>query len=220
MIIQKLERKIPEILLAVVFAYLLLAFLAPVMYRFSYEKAGLWINEFYENFCHQRVERSIFLFGEESPITFHTVGYLKDAGAIPQTNPDAPAFEWPEYFGHGYVGNSEVGWKVAICIRDIALYGSFLLAGLFVLIRKRVGKKEVNIPFWVLLGLMVPMMVDGVSLTIISWLRLDWVPSWYIYSNLKRIITGALFGSALALLVFPWLLSQEKLTKVKQNKRI
>jgi uncharacterized membrane protein len=218
-IIHNIGRRIPEILVGIVWLYLLIPFLAPVAYLHGYDDLGWQINQVYENFCHQRVERSLFLFGEDSSARFYDVQELKDLGAIPQENPNPEPYQWPEYFGHDYVGNSEVGWKVPICIRDIALYGSFAIAGSIVIWLKRKGK-EIKIPGWVLLALLVPMAFDGTSLLIISLFRMDWVPDWYISSNLKRVITGALFGASLGLLMIPVLFPTEILTKRRQNKRM
>jgi uncharacterized membrane protein len=213
-IIHKIGRRIPELVVALVWLYVLVPFLAPLAYSNGYESVGWGINEFYEQFCHQRVERSVFLLGKEKPLTFYTVGELKDAQVIPQVNPDPVPFQWPEYFGHDYVGNEQVGWKVPLCIRDIALYGGLALAGSLIVWWKR-KNKELKVSKWTILALTLPMMIDGIALTVISLLKLDWVPGWFIYSNLKRIITGALFGAGIALLIIPPLFPSKKLTKRK-----
>jgi uncharacterized membrane protein len=218
-IAKTIARKIPEILVGVVWLYVLIPFLAPLAYLNGYDGIGWQINQIYEEFCHQRVERSVFLFGEDAPVRFYDVGELKEEGAIPEVNPDSKPYEWPEYFGHDYVGNSEVGWKVPLCIRDIALYGSFALAGTIAIWLRRRGKK-IAIPSWLLLAMLVPMAFDGVSLLIITLFKMEWVPDWYIASNLKRVITGVLFGSSLALLLIPLFFSGKKLTKRSENKRI
>lgn len=203
----------PEVIVGLVWLYVLLPFSAPFAYSFGSEDLGWKINQFYEQFCHQRVERSIFLFGQEKTLTFYTVNELKEAQAIPLENPNPEPFQWPEYFGHDYVGNHEIGWKVPLCIRDIALYGSLAIMGTIIIMRARKGKKLWKVSKEMLAILLLPMIIDGLSLTVISVFKIESVPGWYISSNLKRVITGVMFGSGAALLLIPPLLPSKRLTK-------
>ncbi|KKR06236.1 MAG: hypothetical protein UT34_C0001G0276 [candidate division WS6 bacterium GW2011_GWF2_39_15] len=205
----------------IVWLYVLIPFIAPIAYTVENEKLGWGINQFYENFCHQRVERSVFLFGKSSPISFYTVQELKDAKAIPQTNTNPGRYIWPEYFGHDYVGNKVVGYKVPICIRDIALYGSLaLFLTIFSLLKpKTVDKYATQRLYLYGFLLLLPMILDGVAQTIIEGFMIKSVPLSYIHSISKRIVTGSLFGLGLSLILLK-LFNEGRLTKQEEKGKI
>ena len=84
------------------------------------------------------------------------------------------------------------GHQMAICQRDVAIYGSILIAGLgFNLVRRRL--KPISWPWFV--ALVTPMAVDG------TFQLLGILES----TSLRRLITGGLFGLACVLLAFPYL---------------
>lgn len=84
------------------------------------------------------------------------------------------------------------GYQMAICQRDMAIYGSIFLAGIaYSLVRGRVRP----IPMWTFILLITPMAVDG---TLQLFGILESTP-------LRRLITGGLFGLACVLLAFPYL---------------
>ena len=92
------------------------------------------------------------------------------------------------------IGNETVGWKVAFCERDVAIYGSLLLAGLlFARIRRRLGNWLM--PFRYYLIFLVPMGVDG-ALQLFGVYESTW---------LLRTISGTLFGLGSALFAYPYL---------------
>ena len=76
---------------------------------------------FYDPFCHQYTFRSWFLFG--------------DAFAHPLTEPIS-ILKMAEQTH--IIGDAQMGYKMALCQRDMAIYGIMLLSGiLFALIRKK-----------------------------------------------------------------------------------
>lgn len=84
------------------------------------------------------------------------------------------------------------GHQMALCQRDIAIYGSMFLAGLaYSLMRGRVRP----LPIWAFILLITPMAVDG---TVQLSGLLESTP-------LRRLITGGLFGLACVWLAFPYL---------------
>lgn len=188
---------LPLLVLVLMWLYIGVAFLAPVLMNLGYTDIGNGIYEFYENFCHQRVERSLFLFGESS---FYTIEELNEDGFIPDesTSPNL----WPEYFGHDYNGNEDVGYKVAICIRDIALYGMLAIISTIMLILDMYGVNIPKIPIWIYLVLILPMVLDGTFQVFAENFLRDSIPLEYINSISKRIVTGALFGSGMAIVLF------------------
>ena len=76
--------------------------------------------------CHQLPERSLFLFGSKTTYTldeFHALGLLQDADLLERKQ---------------FLGNDRLGFKIAFCQRDFALYGGLWIGGLiFGLVRKR-----------------------------------------------------------------------------------
>lgn len=208
------------ILSFLVFSYVFVPFIAPVAYKYGYVDIGKAINNLYELLCHQRVERSIFLFSSDSPIRFYSVGELKELKYLPDNPNDSRV--WPEYYGHDFVGDSRVGYKVPLCIRDIALYLALALT-LFIIsisptgfVRKLLNAKGIFL-FAVLL--VVPMVVDGLAQTVIERLVLSDVPMAYVNSISKRVVTGTLFGIGTGLLVAIFF-ERNSLTKTKEKGKI
>jgi uncharacterized membrane protein len=100
---------------------------------------------------------------------------------------------------HKFLGNAFLGYKLALCQRDVAIYGSILLFGLIFSIT---GRKMKSILFWVWVVVgMVPIGADGIS-QLLSQLPWDLVPV-RESTPLMRTITGALFGLTTAWFGYP-----------------
>lgn len=84
------------------------------------------------------------------------------------------------------------GYQLALCERDLAIYGTTLLAGLaFALVRP--GLRRLSL--WGAVLLALPMVVDGFT-QMFGWRE----------SNMPlRLLTGTLFGIAVVWLVFPYM---------------
>lgn len=171
-----------------VFVYVGIAFLAPILLKNGYSNIATPIYEVYERFCHQRVERSLFLFGTDS---FYTVQDLKEIEYLPESS---ELDSYPEYFGHEFNGNDEIGFKVAICIRDVALYLSFAVVLLFLSIK---GTKVY--PWWLVIGLITPIFLDVGIQAVFETLRLQGEYLNFINNLSKRVITGLLAGIGVGL---------------------
>ena len=127
----------------------------------------------YAPLCHQLPERSFFLFGSKWTYTLPEL--------IQQVGSEVPL---------RYVGNPEIGFKLAVCQRDIATYLAMWMAGLvFVLIRHRL--RPLSLPLFGLLCL--PIVVDGFGQLFALW---DSTP-------LTRTTSGAAFGLACIWLAYP-----------------
>jgi uncharacterized membrane protein len=139
--------------------------------------------------CHQLPERSFFLFGERGA---YTVAELEADAAIP-TGLTLFRREMLRY-----TGNQQIGYKVAICERDVAIYGSILVGGLiFGAVRRwrtRSGRQAPRLSIKGYLVLLVPMVIDGA--TQLLGLRES---TWEL-----RLITGMLFGLATVWLAYPY----------------
>jgi uncharacterized membrane protein len=164
-------------------------FLAPVLMHAGATGVGRAIYLIYSPTCHQLPERSFFLFGPE-PV--YSVQELEAVGQLPiGTN-----ILQREYLR--WVGSPATGYKVAICERDVAIYGSLLLFGLlFGLWRRKWQSTQrplPKLPFWAYGLLLVPMLADG--LTQLFGLRES---DWFL-----RSLTGLLFGAASVALAYPY----------------
>jgi len=178
-----------------VFLYLGLAFLAPILQKNGIDTPAQVIYSVYSRLCHQLSFRSWFIFGEQVAYPRATAGvsglltYAEATGLDPANLQAA----------HSFVGNTVLGYKLALCQRDIAIYGAILLFGLLFSIT---GRRLKSLPFlaWILIG-MVPIGLDGVS-QLVSQLPLDFIP--YRESTpFLRTLTGALFGFTTAWFGYP-----------------
>lgn len=190
-----LSRRYMLVFNALAFIYVGLAFLAPVLMANGNTGSANLIYTIYGRLCHQLSFRSWFLFGEQPayPKAIAEVqgwkSYEDAVGLDPEDLQAAILFR----------GNETLGFKVAFCQRDIAIYSAILLFGL---IFAATGRRLPPLPLiaWILLG-MVPIGLDGVS-QIISQLP------WHILpiresSPVLRTITGGLFGFSTAWFGYP-----------------
>lgn len=159
--------------------YVLLPVLAPVLMQLGLEAAARPIYALYSFFCHQIPDHSYFLFG---PTLVPSQEQLLAAGM--EATPNL-------FIERRFVGNELVGYKVALCQRDVAIYGAIFLGGLlFALLRRRIKPLPVK---WLLLA-MLPIALDGG--TQLLGLRES---TWWL-----RTLTGALFGLAGLLWIYPY----------------
>lgn len=181
-----------------VLMYVGMPFAAPALMKAGYQRPARWIYTVYSPLCHQLAFRSWFLFGEQ-------IAYPRElAGTDFVSYGAATGLDGSDLFeARAFVGNEEVGYKVALCERDIAIYGGIFLAGLaFSLVRDRV--KPLPISLWVLFGI-VPIALDGGS-QLIAGLPipgLDWLPA-RESTPFLRTLTGALFGVMNVWLAYPY----------------
>jgi uncharacterized membrane protein len=158
--------------------YVFLPILAPAFMNLGWTTPANVIYTLYRPACHQRPERSYFIGGESF---VYTPEELTAAGL--QVGPFARD-----------IGNEAVGWKVAFCERDVAIYGSILVAGLaYGLLRRRMGGWKMRFLYFVLF--MVPMGLDGV-LQLFPFHESNW---WL------RTLTGVIFGVGAVIFAYPYL---------------
>ena len=165
---------------SVVGVYLLLPVVAPALASAGLAAQASLIYSAYSVTCHQLPDRSYFLFGERplySLAALQAQGLEEDAGLFQRRR---------------FRGNEASGYKIAICQRDVAIYGSVVLAGLlFGLLRGRMRSPSLKL----YLLLLVPMALDGLSQLV--GLRES---NWWL-----RTVTGGLFGGASVWLAYPYL---------------
>ena len=160
--------------------YVGLPVLAPALMASGVEGPARLIYTVYRPMCHQLPWRSFFLFGEQP---YYSKDYL-----ISQVGAEPLATLWT---AGSFLGTLELGYKIALCERDVATYGAMLLAGvLFGLVKKRLKP----LPWLVFVLFLLPMAIDG-GLQFIG-LRES--------TPLLRVITGGLFGLGAIWLAYPY----------------
>jgi len=178
------------------FLYVGVPFLAPVLMKAGATQAAKPIYSVYSLACHQLGFRSWYLFGEQPAYPRAAAGVegLETYGeATGQNEEDLLA-------ARRFVGNEQVGYKVAFCERDVAIYAGMLAFGLvWALWHKRIPA----LPFWawIVIG-MAPIGIDGFSQL------LSQIPGWSFWSYREstpflRTLTGGIFGVTTAWFGFP-----------------
>jgi uncharacterized membrane protein len=176
-----------------------LPMLAPILMEAGVTRVANVIYTAYAPTCHQLPERSFFLFGHQH---VYTAEELEATGALPAglNILQRELLRWQ--------GSAETGFKMALCERDIAIYGSILLAGLlFGALRGRLKGRDgklPKLPLWLYGVLLLPIVIDGVT-QLFGLRESDW---------LLRVLTGALFGSATVWLAYPYV--EESMTDVSR----
>ncbi len=196
------KKHFAEFIWVALLTYWLLAILPPFLYKANLDPLANTIHSVYRVFCHQRVERTPFLLGEKGFIKFYSIEELQLSGVIPENNPNVPSVVSDTIFGYPYVGNDYVGYKTALCIRDLGIYTALLITGAIYLIYVKRNKKIPKFKWSLIILLMIPMSVDGMFQLIAEIFEFSFVPDVYFDSYWKRIITGALFGIGFALFIF------------------
>ena len=169
--------------------YVFLALLAPILMKVGSTRAADFIYRIYQASCHQLAYRSFFLFGEQAvyPRELAAIEGLKTyeqvTGNDSEDNQAARAFR----------GNEQLGYKTALCQRDLAIYGSLLIFGvIFALTKRRL--KPLPWYLWILLAL-VPIGLDGFS-QLISQMKLPFLSGLLIRESTPwlRVSSGSMFG--------------------------
>lgn len=191
-------------------AYVSLPFLAPVLMHIGWKAAGNAIYFIYSFLCHQLPQRSYFLFG---PRFSYSLADLKANG-----------LDISDFFTlRKFIGNPQMGWKVAWSDRMISLYTPIWLFGLtWWPLRRKIPK----LPAWILVLFLLPMAIDGTSHLVSDLAGMglgfremnQWLvnlshhafsPGFYVgdawgsFNSITRLVTGALFGVGIAWLLFP-----------------
>lgn len=188
--------------------YVGLPFLAPILEKNNASGPANVIYKIYSPLCHQLAYRSWFLFGEQPyyPRSLAEIPGLKtftQATGIDETDTLA---------ARNYIGDPIHGYKVAICERDVAIYGSMLFFGIMFSLS---GRKMKPLPWylWLIIGIL-PIGLDGGSqLFGLLPLQISWLP--IRESNpILRSITGALFGLTTAWYGYP--LIEESMRETKR----
>lgn len=188
--------------------YYILPILAPILMHLNLDMLAAPIYDIYHLVGHQLANRSYFFFGEqlrysleELPVTL--IGeFLPDSTVLGE-----------------FVGNQQLGWKMAWSDRLVSMYGSALIMTyLYIFLRRRENYTPLA-RHWMIL-LIAPLIIDGTTHYISDFGSLiegfRWDNAWlatlsgnafpqefYIgdnsgsFNSLMRLITGILFGYGL-----------------------
>jgi uncharacterized membrane protein len=204
-----------------IFIFVGLPFLAPVLMKSGATFPASIIYRMYgPPFCHQLAYRSWFLFGERS--NYPRDVFQQYTGIETSRNTTQSLLA-----AHNFIGNEQMGYKVAYCQRDIAIYGFILIGGLVYsipFVRRRL--RPLHWLGWVLLGI-VPIGLDGFTQLFSQALPLGNILPFRESTPFLRTLTGAMFGLANMWLAYPYFEESmkevvrdlsEKLTKVDAPK--
>jgi uncharacterized membrane protein len=197
--------------------YVGLPFIAPVAMHYGQTGVANVIYTVYgPPVCHQMAFRTWFLFGEQiayprelagvQGLTFEEVARRDPAFADVDVNTlDAMLI----YAAKDFRGNTQMGWKVALCERDVAIYGSIALFGLAFASLRKLKVKVPYLPFWLYLLLAIaPLGLDGFSQMFANPPFNGFGLAFYPIREstpFLRTLTGALFGMGNAWLALPYI---------------
>jgi uncharacterized membrane protein len=180
--------------------------------QIGWQIPGKSIYFIYSFLCHQLPQRSFFLFGPQSMYS------LSDLQANLADSTNLLALRQ-------FIGNPEMGWKVAWSDRMVSMYASILIfAWLWWPLRRRIQQ----LPLWGFVLLLLPMAIDGSSHFVSdlagfgqgfrytnTWLAEltgnTFARSFYVgnalgsFNSWMRLLTGTLFGLGIVWLGFPYL---------------
>jgi uncharacterized membrane protein len=192
--------------------FVFLPFLAPLLMKWNFTGLGEAIYFLYGFICHQLPQRSLFFFGPKLMYS------LNEIQAVWPGTEDLLVLRQ-------FIGNPQMGWKVAWSDRMISAYGSVWLAGvIWAVLKKYIWR----IPAWMFIVLALPMVLDGLSHFISDfsgmangfrytneWLAVltqnNFSDSFYkgdalgSFNSWARWLTGILFGFGLVWWGFPYI---------------
>jgi uncharacterized membrane protein len=200
------------IFMAVYGVFVFLPILAPFLMKWKVPELAKPIYDIYSLVCHQLPQRSLFFFGPKFMYS------LTEIQSVWQKTEDPSILRQ-------FIGNPELGWKVAWSDRMISMYGGIWLASfLWASLRKHF--QRISIWFCALLGL--PLVLDGTTHFISDlygisegfrytnhWLAVlttNSLPaSFYAgdaigsFNSWARWLSGLLFGFGLVWWIFPYI---------------
>lgn len=218
-----LSRHWLRIAIILIGTYASLPVLAPTLMKLGVTGPARLIYTMYSPLCHQFAFRSVFLYGEQPFYPRYNTGsplipFESYAENMPEFAPDrqvplivgtSPVGDIYQFTGgyqiaaREFTGNEQMGYKTALCARDMGIYWALFIGALIYAIPV-VRRKLRPVPIWlyVLLGI-APIALDGVSQLLgyppfNLWPPRETLPAF-------RVITGLLFGFMNAWLGLPYL---------------
>ena len=185
--------------------YVGLPALAPVLMKAGAVIPARVLYRMYSPLCHQFGFRSFFLFGEQAyyPLAEAKLSGVKTFEELTGITDLGDPTSLTRLEARSFVGNETMGYTVALCERDVAIYVAMLAFGLiFGLTGRKI--KSLHWVLWILIGI-GPIGLDGFS-QLFSQFNWAWLASVVPYREstpFLRVFTGALFGFATAWFAYP-----------------
>jgi len=213
--------------------YVGLPLLAPVLMNAGATAPARVIYTIYSPLCHQMASRSFFLFGDQvaypraiagtslTPIEAYMPSLPEFAGA------SADPGNWVNFLlaARRFVGNDQMGYKVALCERDMGIYVSVLFTGLlYGFLRRRMVIRPLPAWAFLIIGL-GPIALDGFS-QLFSQYLVVLTPQLATFLPLRestpflRTLTGVLFGFALVWMTYPHIDASMQRTAADQRQKL
>ena len=143
----------------------------PVLIAAGATSAATDLYRFFHLVCHQWAFRSFFVLGPQATFSRDQLSAL---GVDPYT----------------FVGDAQMGWKMAVCERNLAIFVGLLAFGLLF---GSVHRQFAPASFAQFAVLVSPMALDGLT-QLVGWRESTWE---------MRIATGVLFGIASGWFLYP-----------------
>ena len=196
--------------------YLGLPIAAPVLMKAGAQIPANIIYTAYSPLCHQLGFRSFYLFGEQPYYPRAAAGI---AGVI--TFGQATGLDENDLLAaRAFTGNEQLGYKIALCERDVAIYGAIILFGfIFGLTGRKIP--PLHWALWLIFAI-GPIGLDGFS-QLFSQLPIPAIATILPYREstpFLRLLTGFLFGFGTAWFGFPYVEQSMRETLELMNKRI
>ncbi len=204
----------------IIFFYVGIPVLAPILMKVGATAPANVIYKMYSPLCHQWGFRSFFMFGDQPyyPLTesgvagegTNLVDFETASGITNLADPTSPT-RWD---ARNYIGDEKVGYKLALCERDMSIYGAMLL---FALIFWATGRRipPLHWAIWLIVGLGF-IGLDGFS-QLISQFEFSIFSEILPYREstpFLRTLTGFLFGFTSAWFGFPYI--EESMREARQ----
>ncbi len=190
-----------------------IAFLAPIFEKNGNTTIAGGIYKAYSILCHQLAYRSYFIGGEQI-IYPRELAHIKGFKTYEEVTGTTAA---DVMFSRSLTGNPTMGYKVAMCERDIAIYLSMAIFGIIFEITGR-KIKGLRWYLWFLIAL-APIALDGFSQ--LPGLAQGW-PAWLPIREstpFLRNLTGALFGAGTAWYMYPLMEETMSVTRFNLNRK-
>ncbi|MGJ3239346.1 MAG: hypothetical protein ACFE0Q_11620 [Anaerolineae bacterium] len=185
-----------------------LPYLAPVLMWLGWEPLARVIYTLYGTISHQLAHRSFFFFGQQ--VTYPLEAFPLEL--VGEFLPDSTALRQ-------FIGNAEMGWKVAWSDRLVSMFGAALVTSyMYAQLRRNTNFRPLGRVG--MLILVTPLLLDGITHYISDFGSLSagfrwdngWLatltvnslpPSFYVgddwgsFNSIMRLISGILFGIGL-----------------------
>lgn len=197
--------------------YIGLPVLAPVFMKIGWQQPAKVIYAIYKPLCHEWAFRTWFLFGEQPAYPRQLAGVQ---GLIPYEQATGLS-SFDTQAARNFLGNPTLGYKMALCERDIAIYIGLLGFGLLFSATKW-RMKALPWYLWILIGI-IPIGLDGFSqipsLMQNQWQFLSLLPIRESTPAL-RTLTGFLFGFTSAWFGYPYAEDSMRETRLIMARKI